>query len=723
MEQFYEEISDFLKKKPSHIFSEIISGVIDCSSSGHPVLIIDTKNNLKLWSRAISACFPEKAISSLEFHELSLDRKGNKLLVIQPSAKEGEELCTNVFARTFDFKKNQYCKLGRSYKYARFAEYGMLSSTGMMDSMRELLSRFSYTCIGEDIDSYSELFLLISDHQKEPDYDGVRKALDFINSYGDSAAMQEIYAPFQTYLSGLMNSTDKEQLKAVASFGVKALKSLGESITLESAASILFECFDDMLSEDTGYTASECYHMFSTLLLWEEALKSQLFEFSVSKDRLETMDSLMRKCPNGERAAFYMRLIEEALGILGYSWKKGEKLPRMKTLIDSCSCTLTQNVHGISFVTRGLKGDIGTGIMLELLNRADSKEAMNQLVEGYICYMDSLTAEEQMEARRKLCSLGGARIVYEEFLRRLEAADRKQEFFEKWTAELFSSSEEFAQSYYSPVIMEYLKNFKSPRKRYEQCERLLEELLDKEQYLDLVSCQMLVNGIENGLPLDSTMGGKRRLIEYVRKLKGEFGIKTVPDMLFFADFGMWLEETGGGGYSLGTILEGMPSIMFLHGDRLRHFQDWCVPMLIPLVRTPEDHRSLVYAFRAGEHIHEFSERYMKFVCEFLEKDKLNGYNVFLQFVVYFFYYLKAEYKLSDGKTSIQNAGELLREAIYSQPAIFRKKLDIDVRRELRARRLKVPVLWVDIIKQRSYVPQKRFMDRLKGSLAKACRKK
>jgi hypothetical protein len=146
-------------------------------------------------------------------------------------------------------------------------------------------------------------------------------------------------------------------------------------------------------------------------------------------------------------------------------------------------------------------------------------------------------------------------------------------------------------------------------------------------------------------------------------------------------------------------------------------------MLIPLVKTPEDHRSLVYAFRAGDNIHEFYQRYIKFVCDFLEIDKLNGYNMFLQLVVYFFYYLKGEYKLSDEKCSIQSAGEILREAIYSQPAIFRKRIDMDVRRELRARRLKVPALWVEIIKQRPLVPKKRFMDRLKGILAKIHRKK
>ena len=234
---------------------------------------------------------------------------------------------------------------------------------------------------------------------------------------------------------------------------------------------------------------------------------------------------------------------------------------------------------------------------------------------------------------------------------------------------------------------------------------------------------MLINSIEGGLPLDKTLSGKRELIEYVRRLKKEYGIKTVPDMLFFADFGIWLETAGGGGYSLNTILEGMPSIMFLHGDRLRHFQDWCIPMLMPLVKTPEDHRSLVYSFRAGDHVHEFYQKYMKFVQDYLEEDKLNGYNVFLQFVIYFFYYLRGEYKLSDGKCSIQSAGEMLRYAIYGQPAIFRKRLDLDVRRELKARRLKVPVMWVEIIRQSSAVPKKGFMDRLKGVLAKKRRKK
>ncbi len=719
MEQTYDDISSFLKKKPSHIFSEIISGVIDSSFSGHPVLIIDTKNNLKLWTEAVKACFPEKVISSRKFEELALDKKGNRLLVIHPPLME-EELYTNVFARTFDFKRNEFPGQGRSFKYARLAEYGLLSSGELLDSMRELLSSFSYSCIGEDIDSFCELFLIISDQEKKPDYEGVTKALRFVNKYSCPKAIKEIYKPFRPYMEGLMEGSDKEQLMEVASFGAKALESLGEAISLESAACVLCECLDRLLSEETGCTASEAFQLLTGLL---PSKRAAFDSFLINGKRPEAMCNLMRMDPNIERAAFYMRITGEALQSQALSWEQAESNTHINSLISSCSNALAQKAYDINFVTEPLKGDVEVGIILSLLKCISSREALDKLTGSFVNNMDKLPPEGQEAARQELCEMGGARLVYEEYLVRLEASENKQKLFEQWCSGVLLGTPELSQEYYSPVLMAYMKMFKSPWKLFEQCERLLPELAEHDQYLDLVACQMLINSIENGLPLDKTLSGKRELIEYVRRLKKEYGIKTVPDMLFFADFGIWLETAGGGGYSLNTILEGMPSIMFLHGDRLRHFQDWCIPMLMPLVKTPEDHRSLVYSFRAGDHVHEFYQKYMKFVQDYLEEDKLNGYNVFLQFVIYFFYYLRGEYKLSDGKCSIQSAGEMLRYAIYGQPAIFRKRLDLDVRRELKARRLKVPVMWGEIIRQSSAVPKKGFMDRLKGVLAKKRRKK
>lgn len=720
MDQAYDDISVFLKKKPSHIFSEIISGVIDSSSTGHPVLIIDTKSNLKLWTEAVKLCFPEKVLSSRTIDELYLDKKGNKLLIIQPSLQDSEELYTNVFARTFDFKKNEFPSLGRSFKYARLAEYGILKSQDLLNSMRDLLSSFSYSLLDEDIDSFCELFLIVSNENNEHDLEEVRSALDFINSYGDAAVMEEIYEPFRPYMEGIIKNSDGEQLKSAAAFAAKAMLCTDGSIPVESAGAMLCDCFDRMLSEEECFTCEDVYELLTTVL---SDGKDLFYSFIINKGRLQIMESALRESSNRHKAAFYMRTVVEALQAQGYSWEEAGGLPHLSTLINSCSNILCSNAFGMEFVLEGLKGDIGTGIIAALLKKTDSKEAMEQLVKVFVRKMDSMSLEEQEFSREKLCFMEAGRLIYEEFLVRLEGSDNREGIFEQWRSGIFQSSEEFLQDYCSPAIMSYLKYFRSPGKLFQQCERLLEWLVDKEQYLDIVACQMLVNGIENGLSLDGAMSGKRSLIEYARRLKKEFGIKTVPDMLFFADFGMWLEAEGGGGYSLGTILEGMPSIMFLKGYRLRHFQDWCIPMLMPLVKTTEDHRRLVYAFRAGDDIHEFYQRYIKFVSDFIEQDKLNGYNAFLQFVVYFFYYLKGEYKQSDGKYSIKSAGEMLKEAIYNQPSIFRKKLDMDVRRELKARRLKVPALWVEIIKQKPLVPKKGFMDKLQDFLVKHLRKK
>lgn len=721
MNQAYDDISVFLKnKQPSNIFFEIISGIIDSSSSGQPVLIIDTENNLKLWTDTVKACFPEKVLNSRTFEKLSLDKEGNKLLIVQPSVQDSDGLYTNVFARTFDFKKNKFPSLGRTFKYARLAEYGLLSSEKLLNSMRDLLSSFSYTCLDEDIDSFCELFLIISDENKEHDLEGARKALDFINRYGSSDVIKEIYEIFYPYMDLIIQNSDKDQLKAAAAFAAKSLLSLDSSETVESAGTMLCDCLDRMFSGDSC-TCEEVYELVTALI---SSRKDIFYSFLINSGRLQTIEALVKKSPDTNMAAFYLRTVAEALQYLDISWEDAKSIPYLGLVINACSNIISRSVYGIDFVLKDLDGDIGIGITITLLRKIDSKESMEKFVDIFVHKMDSLSPEEQETARERLCSMEADRLIYEEFLVRLEAADNKEEIFEHWTDGIFQISEEFSQRYYSPAIMAYLKHFKSSVKLFEQCEKLLEGLQGKEQYLDLVACQIIVNGIENGLSLDSSMSVKKQLIEYVRKLKEEFGIKTVPDMLFFADFGMWLEAAGGGGYSLGTILEGMPSIMFLRGYRLRHFQDWCIPMLIPLVKTPEDHRRLVYAFRAGDDIHEFYQRYMKFLCNFLDldQDKLNGYNVFLQFVVYFFYYLKAEYKQSDGKSSIHSAGEILREAIYNQPEIFRKRIDMDVRRELKSRGLRIPALWVEIIKQRPLVPKKGFVERLRDFIIKVLRK-
>jgi len=720
MDQTYEAISAFLKSKPSHIFSEIISGVIHSSSSGHPVLIIDTESNLKIWTEAVKACFPEKVLDSRIFEELYLDKNGNKLLIIQPLVQDREELYANVFARTFDFKKNEFSSLGISFKYARLVEYGLLGSDDLLNSLRDLLSKFNYTCLDEDIDGFCELFLIISDENKENDVYTICKALDFINRYGSSDVIREIYESFYPYIQGIIQSPDKDHIKDAAVFAAKAFLSMDSNETVESACAMLCDCLDRLFLWDTGCTCGEAYELITNIMT---SRKDIFYSFIINSGRLKTIDSIIKKSPDMDMAAFYMRIAAEALQILGISWQDAESLPYFSPFINSCSNIISRSTDGIAFVVKNLEGDIDAGMTIALLNKIDSKESMDKFVDIYVHKMDRLPSEEQESAREKLCSMGADRLIYEEFLVRLNAADNKEEIFDNWTNGILLKSEEFAQRYFSLVIMAYLKHFKSSEKLFEQCEKILKMLQGKEQYLDLVACQMLVNGMENGLSLDSAMSGKQQLIEYVGRLKKEFGIKTVPDMLFFAEFGMWLEAEGGGGYSLGTILEGMPSIMFLRGYRLRHFQDWCIPMLIPLVKTPEDHRRLVYAFRAGDDIHGFYQRYVKFLCNFLEQDKLNGYNVFLQFVVYFFYYLKGEYRQSDGKSSIHSAGEILREAIYSQPPIFRKRLDMDVRRELRSRRLKTPALWVEIIKQRPLVPRKGLKERIVDLLVKIIRKK
>lgn len=718
----YEEISAFLKSKPSHIFSEIISGIMDSSSSGHPVLIIDAEDNLKLWTEAVKACFPEKVLNSRTFEELHLDKEGNRLLIIQPSVHNNEDIYTNVFARTFDFKKNKFPTLGRNFKYARLAEYGLLSSKELLDSLRELLSSFNYTYLDEDIDSFCELFLIINDDNKEHDPEAAWKALDFTNKYGSPSVMKEIYEPLYPYMDGIIQNSDKDRIRDAAAFAAKAIFGMDSSRIMEGAGAMLCDCLDRLLSEDIGCTCGEAYELITSLM---SSRKDIFYSFLINSGRLQTVGSRINKSPdsNINMAAFYMRMAAEALQCLNISWEDGKALPYFNWVINICSHIISHSAYGMEFVLKDLEGEIEAGITIALLEKMDSKESMDKFVDIFVHKMDSLPSEEQKAAREKLCSMGAYKLIYEEFLARINKADNKEELFGQWTSFIFQSPDEFSQRFFSPIITAYLKNFKSKEKLFEQCEKILDKLQGKEQYLDLVACQMLVNGIENGLSLDSTMSGKKQLIEYVRRLKKEFGIKTVPNMLSFADFGMWLEAWGGGGYSLRTILEGMPSIMFLHGYRLRHFQDWCIPMLIPLVRTPEDHRRLVYAFRAGDDIHKFYQRYIKFVCNFLDQDKLNGYNVFLQFVVYFFFYLRGEYRQSDGEASIQGAGEILREAIYSQPDIFRKKLDMDVRRELKSRGLRVPSLWAYIIKQRPLNSKKEFKDRLMDLIMKAFGKK
>ncbi|WP_139905913.1 hypothetical protein [Clostridium thermarum] len=589
----FEKVSEFLKQKVNaKIFElrmskvkDILNALVDYRNSHKPVMLCDVKDNIPYWIAAVKMSLPEKVGSTLVFRSYGNEKHPeitNCLIFID---EEEEKLNSKNYTDedasviVFNFAKGTSSRVTYNSKYSELAQVGYMLNDQSFYVFENFVDEFDYTKLGPDIDSCLELFYLINNGIEFMDYDSIENAMSFINKYAVKDTYKMLLQKMNVVVTRIGVDIDERTAFILTSTMVNMASKLGEEVFYHMVCKFLYSYTQSLLERTDESKIGIVYKFFNDIKELEGHDINQFAKYSLGEENVRKLSSYVSDY-DSKYAKFYLSIV---LDIIKDSNIGSVDNNLFEDFVSKCADRLIKSNVDLREIIGKFRGNLNyTASVLGLYySKLQDNEIMRK--DAVKFYMDKLEENntKSIELRNLVFSTPkGKDLIFDEFIMKLEASDRKDEFFWIYSAQVFDSINGFKEKYFSEAIQCYLKLIKNELIYKDQCLKIINMASKNQVQLDDQMLAAIIEEYENQIPLAVQDKETKAIMMNLSNIKKSRKIVTTNNVAALTEFGMKLE--GATNYrDLSDLLStGIPDLTKVSDNKYHEFIEWTVNLLL-----------------------------------------------------------------------------------------------------------------------------------------------
>ncbi|MBU3191644.1 hypothetical protein K9O30_05510 [Clostridium bowmanii] len=663
-----ESVSEFLKgvsvTKRSKSFKNMMNAVIEYNKEKKKIVFCDNNENNVYWIAALQMCLPLKFSRLLTFTTYSNDCE-NANYIICGTSGEGTKVnfkdCNNIYKyNAFDFINGYSSDLNHDFNFSKLAQVGLSISKDSLLPFIDFIVKFEYDVLDGQVDDCLYLYNMTKRGIAKINTVSIIKGIDFINNYGSIESFQEIFIQIEPVLKKISGEVDIHSAEVISKFLFNiALKTKNE-IYIKTAFEFFFDALYFMVVDRDNIKLDEIIELHDKIRVLNSNKIDEFIRYSFDFYRMDDLYIYMEGA-KARHAQFYLYTLFGNFIFHSYrvgtitSWESIIKNTALVKLIDRCIEILSLSKDEMKFITKSIykNDEYFSNFMVMCYKSAvvsgdNGKERMvAQLLKEAIKENDE---EWALKIREILNGIdGGEELLFRYFVYELNFAEDKSEYFWAYCDSVFNKIPRYKQKYFSKAALELLNSIENSEENSNENTKILKYTLNHrlKSNIDASLLLCLINNFEKQLEATYPKEEIAIIISEIIYLKKSREITTEPNVTELVYFGMKLQQ---GINVIKTVCE-KAKLNFEYIDRhtyKKYLQWYLFNIYINGVdeNLKVDYEKITDSICVQVYEEMYYETLLKTLEDilsqekiykrFLKENKLEGYEVFFDFVIYVF---------------------------------------------------------------------------------------
>lgn len=698
----FESVSQFIKGKIGGTLKDMINAVIEHKETNKRLIICDSKDNVPFWIGAIQMAFPVYISSQISFSTSGNINDEDVLIIGINDLNDMKDIKT-VESKIYLFDLNNYVKsvLEVDYKFNRLVEYSYLVSRESLNLFHEFSKKFNYNSIDAGLDIMYSFYSIVSYGIGNMEESDVVSAINFASEFILKDSIEDILIKLQSVYDKISRELNIKTAEHMLKFVFKGIQNTEDVFIINSVCKFMFYTFDNVVFEenDSGYKAM--LNLYDDIIKLANNRADNIRKYFLNSDKLEYITYRIIERGISEYAGLYLQLIMKNFIDLEYSWNEIGKEDKSRIFIETSMTYALKSKEIILGVINIISEE--EDFLYELVSILyDNYNSEDKLWLGKILntQFKKLKTERLLDIRKRFYFSGKADLIFEEYKEGLKTNQEKTDYFNDYFDNVVYEVPDYGKEYYSKIVYEYL-NIMKYNISVDEYLKIFKNIISNKYEFDDDNITLLIKNFEDRCNLNMPDEEIQGLLINIDKLKIDKGIKTCPDILSIIIFGIYIYEINIDKhlYSIKDITRKKMKIENLDGERYKQCLKWCIPKIIEFVNLPEDNKLINYIFNSNGMDEDYYEEYFNAILGIIDREKDSGYDVLLNFIIYFFYYVEPQYRFIGDKKVISKVITGVANLILKCPVEYISKVDNDIREEFSDKGLSTPILWNELYKK------------------------
>jgi hypothetical protein len=589
----FEKVSEFLKQKVnSKIFElrmskikDILNALIDYKNCHKPVMLCDLKDNIPYWIAAVKMSLPKKVGATLVFRSYGNEKNlevTNCLIFIDA---EEEKLNSKNYNEedsmvvVFNFAKGTSPRVTYNSKYSELAQVGYMLNDQSFYLFENFVDEFNYTKLGPDVDSCLELFYLINNGIEYMEYDSIESAMNFINKYAVKDTFKMLLQKMNVVVTRIGFDIEEKTAFMLTSTMVNMASRLGEEVFYHMVCKFFYSYTQSLLSKTDESKITSVYKFFNDIKALEGHDINQFAKYSLGEENIRKLSTYVSDYDT-KYAKFYLSIVLDIIKVSNIGTTDNNLF---EDFVSNCADRLVKSNMDLREIISKFNGNLNYTASLLGLYYSKLQDNENMRKDAVRFYMDKLeeNSTKSIELRNLVFStLKGKDLIFDEFIMKLSASDRKDEFFWVYSAQVFDSINGFKEKYFSEAIHCYLDLIKNEPIYMEECLKIITMASKHQVELNNEMLTAIIEEYEDQIPLAVQDKETKAIMVNLSNIKKSRKIITTNNVAALTEFGMKLESTGNYKDLSALLSVAIPDLSKVSDNKYREFIEWTVNLLL-----------------------------------------------------------------------------------------------------------------------------------------------
>ena len=589
----FEKVSDFLKQKVNaKIFElrmskikDILNALIDYKNSHRPVMLCDSKDNIPYWIAAVKMSLPKKVGATLVFRSYGNDKNPevtNCLIFID---EEEEKLNTKNYSEedqavvVFNFAKGTITRVAFNSRYSELAQVGYMLNDQSFYVFENFVDEFNYTKVGPDIDSCLELFYLINNGIEYMEYNTIESAMSFIDKYAYKDTFKMLLQKMNVVVTRVGFDIEEKTAFILTSTMINMACKLGEEIFYNMVCKFFYSYIQSLLAKTDESRIAGVYKFFNEIKDIKGHDIKHFAKYSLGEENIRKLSSYVSDYDT-KYAKFYLSIVLDIIEITNVG---AANTNLFEDFISNCADRLVKSNVDLRSIIGDFNGSLEyTASLIGLYySKLQDNELMRKDAVNY--YMDKLqeNGTKSIELRNLVFNTPkGKDLIFDEFTIKLKVADKKDEFFWIYSAQVFDSITGFKEKYFSEAIQCYLDLIKDESIYREECLKIIIMASKNQVELGNDMLTAIIEEYENQIPLSVQDKETKAIMVSMSNIKKSRNIVTKNNVAALSEFGIKLEAAENNKDLIALISGGIPELSMVSDNKYREFIEWTIRILL-----------------------------------------------------------------------------------------------------------------------------------------------
>lgn len=708
----FDSMVSFVKKTSGYSVKKLISVFLDSIKSDKSLILSGTEESLIYSISVIQMAFPLKLAHDVFFLIDSSDGKSFRANItiksetINHEPMEGHLVHINAEENFKDIET-------RDYKFSHIVELGYLIAKQNLDAFHIFLNYFCYDSLDDRIEDAYNLFLIVKTGIGEMDIETIEAAIEFAHEYGTSEANRQILIQMPGALDKISREVNFQSGEIITKFLFKAANQVNSIFFLDRVYDFFYKSIYNMVFGSNGDDILKIDEFYNSILESNNDKAEELARYAINPKRIDALNHYLVIDREADKSKFYLRLAINSLIKLKYQWKNAYAMNGIKELIDNCieNITLSSTSYKSILTAASEEEDYFVSIFIKLYEKLEYTDKIVENMSDILKSKDDIWA---LRVRKYIKAYEyGEDILFKEFTVGLNNAENLIEYFQDYYTQVFSEIQDYREKYLSKVLRIYFERV-SDQFIFLECFKVLSIIIRDNVSLEKDVMTLIIKGLEHELSLSPPNEDIKSVIPAIRNLKKTKGIITTPDITKLLDFGIWINSfESSPDIIIDEIIKEGIDLEGIDPKRYGEYLNWCLPITVGCCDSPEDHRVIIRIFNITDNEGDFFLAYMGIVERLIDREDVNGYEVLLSFIAYFFFYFEPKYKLQGEEELLGRVKSRIIEIISKQNKSWLQKLSSDIKSEFSSKGLSIPVQWDEIYNSVAEVKNKSLFKKIR----------